>query len=107
MFAMMLSLLRFADDDPASYGEFSGQLLWHRHVLQCHVIGQTIFEWWIGFANDERRQIAAGRFGDAEAVGTDELARQELFLVGDRRQRGLDDVPAIRCVAKPSDRGHD
>jgi hypothetical protein len=52
-----------------------GQSLRHRHVLQPYVVGQTVLEWRIGFAKDKRCQIAAGRLGDAEAIGADEVGR--------------------------------
>src|SRR4029450_3231841 len=92
---------------PDSYGELPGQLLWRRHVLQPDIVGEPVFKWRKGFANDERRQIATGGLRDAKTVSADELGRQELFLVGDRRERRLDHVPPIGGIADPPDRGHD
>ena len=59
-----------------SYDELPGKFLRSRHVAQLHVIGQTIPEWRIRFADNQRCQIAAGGFGNAEAVGANEIARQ-------------------------------
>src|SRR5262249_17093394 len=49
---------------------------------------------------------AAGGLGNADAVGADEVGGQQLLLVGDLRERRLDDVPAIGSIAKPADRRH-
>src|SRR5439155_19927516 len=54
-----------------SNGKLPGQSFRYCHVLQLHIVGQAILEWWIGFTNDQRRQIPAGRLGDAEAVDAD------------------------------------
>jgi hypothetical protein len=59
-----------------SEGELPRQFLRRRCVSQLHVIGQAILKWRIGFAYDERRQIATRGLGDAESVGTDEVGRQ-------------------------------
>src|SRR6516165_6322162 len=89
-----------------SDSELRGQFLRHRHVLQLHIIGYAILEWRIGFADDQRRQIAARRLGDAKTVLSDKVGRQQLFLVGDLRERCGDNVPAIGCIAEPADRRH-
>ena len=59
----------YKHESPSLRGERDGQPLRHDNVLQLNVVGQAISEWRISFANDERRQIAAGRLGDPEAVG--------------------------------------
>src|SRR6516162_2199886 len=87
-------------------GEIRNQFFRHRHVLQLHIIRQAILKWRIGFAEYQRRQIAAGRVSDAKAVGADEIGRQQLLLVGDLGERCGDDVPAVGYIAEPADPRH-
>src|SRR5580698_9767961 len=80
------------------------QLAGHGYVLQLHVFRQAVLAVrQLGLALDQRRQIAAGSRGDAEAVAADEAARQFLFAVGDLRQRCRLDLPAIGCIVAAHD----
>src|SRR5262252_11185979 len=87
-----------------SDGKLPGQSLRRGRVLQLRIVGKATLEWWIGFTNDEWRQIAASCLCDAEAVGADEVRRQQLLPVGDLRKWRLDNVPPIGLIAKPADR---
>src|SRR5215475_12334588 len=92
--------------DDALNREQGGQFFWYRHVLQPDVVGQAVLERWVRLADDEWRQIAASRLGDAEAVGADKLRGHQLFLIGYLRQRRSDDVPTIGFIAESADRRH-
>src|SRR6266568_2823516 len=81
------------------------ELFRYRDILEPHVARQSVAEQREILAAHQRRQIAPGLGGDAEAVAGDEIARHLLLDVGDAVERRHADLPAIRLVGDPYDRG--
>src|SRR5258706_11391229 len=80
-----------------------GKLLWNRHVLQLHVIGQSVLVRRRRLALDQRRNVCAAFRRDVKPVFGYEIARHHLFLVGDVGEVRYGDAPAIRLVRHPLD----
>src|SRR6187402_2167382 len=59
--------------------ELGIELLLHRHALDLHVVGEAILVGRIVFTGDQRLEVGAAFFGDAEAVRGDEIARHHLL----------------------------
>src|SRR5271165_3529136 len=67
----------------------------HRMTLELHIGGQAVAVGRVILAANQRCEIAAAGRGDAESIGGDEIARNLLLAVGDRRERRLADAPPI------------
>src|SRR6186713_2022352 len=63
--------------------ELGIELLLHRHALDLHVVGEAVLVRRIVFTGDQRLEVGAAFFGDAEAVRGDEIARHHLLDIRD------------------------
>src|SRR5882757_2383949 len=88
-------LLIWLQKRPRLYHKRSAQSFDNADTLERDIGGQPVAVGRVVFAADERLQIGAAGRGNAEPVRRDEMARDLLFLVGDRRQRRLADAPAV------------
>src|SRR5579862_2724996 len=91
---------------PASDLETALELAAHCDALDVHVAGQSALVRRVRLTGNERLEVLAARFRDAEAIGADVLRRQLLFLVGHLIERNVSHAPAVWPVRLALNDGH-